>query len=474
MPQRAQLAALSSDRQFFYHFFLSFTVMVGLVMSLSLTAQAAEEPVSFGANIESFTLENGMQVVVIPDNRTPVVTHMVWYKVGAADEPEGVSGIAHFLEHLMFKGTEKFPGSTFSDTIARLGGTENAFTSQDYTAYFQRVAKEHLPTMMEMEADRMSNLILTDPVVLPERDVVKEERSSRTDNDPSARLSEKMARVVSPVHPYGIPIIGWPEEIAKLSKEDAISFYNRFYTPSNAILIVAGDVTPEEVKTLAETYYGPIAQRAEVGPRVRPQNPKRTAPEVVELASPQVGLENIRWSFQTPSYATGKKGEGAVLDVVSQVLGGGVTSHLYQDLVVKQQIASSAGSYYQGSSLDPSQLMIYATPANGITLEELQKAVEKSVTDFVAAGANPQDVKRAKTSLVAEAIYAQDNQSTLARIYGVALTTGQSIEDVSAWVGEVEAVTPEMVQEAAKTYLDFNASVVGFLRKEEPKKDDAS
>ena len=447
-------------------FILFSLLMSGFVMSLAQKTHATETmELSFGHNVSSFVLDNGMKVVVIPDHRTPVATHMVWYKVGAADEPEGKSGIAHFLEHLMFKGTEKFPGSTFSDVVSRIGGSENAFTSQDYTAYFQRVAKEHLATVMEMEADRMSGLRLVDEVVLPERDVVLEERRSRIENDPSAQLGEKMDREIYPNHPYGIPIIGWRDEIAALGKEDAIDFYNRFYTPANAILIVAGDVTPEELRTLAEKTYGKVKERAVVAKRARPQEQPRTAQGRVELVSAQVGLESFRLSFPVPSYSTAEPGEGAVLDVLADVLGGGATSVLYQELVVRQGIAANVGAFYQGSAYDPSRFMIYASPTPNVTLEQLEAAILAVIETFKAAAPDAADVERTKTSLIAEAVYAQDNQATLARIYGVALTTGQTIEEVQAWPSEVQAVTPEAVVEAARRHLDVSQSVAGFLRK---------
>src|SRR6476469_10377181 len=208
----------------------------------------------------SFTLDNGLQVVVIPDHRTPVVTQMIWYKVGSADETPGKSGLAHFLEHLMFKGTAKHPAGEFSQTVLRIGGNENAFTSLDYTGYFQRVPREHLAKMMEFEADRMTGLILKDENVLPERDVVLEEFNMRVANNPDARLTEQMMAALYLNHPYGRPVIGWRQEIEKLDREDALAFYNRFYAPNNAVLVVAGDVTTDEIKTLAEATYSKVAK----------------------------------------------------------------------------------------------------------------------------------------------------------------------------------------------------------------------
>src|ERR671929_832915 len=212
-----------------------------------------------GPNLSSFTLDNGLDVIVVPDHRAPVVTHMIWYRNGSADDPIGQSGIAHFLEHLMFKGTEKHPAGEFSQVVSALGGQENAFTSFDYTAYFQRVAREHLKTMMEFEADRMTGLVLDDAVVAPERDVVLEERRMRVETDPAAQLSEAMATALFVHHPYGNPIIGWMHEIETLDREHALAYYRRFYTPENAILVVAGDVVEEEVRRLADRTYGRVA-----------------------------------------------------------------------------------------------------------------------------------------------------------------------------------------------------------------------
>src|ERR671921_818475 len=230
-----------------------------------------------GPELSSFSLDNGLDVVVIPDHRVPVATHMIWYRNGSADDPLGQSGIAHFLEHLMFKGTKRHPVGEFSKVVSGLGGQENAFTSFDYTAYFQRVARENLKTMMEFEADRMTNLLLEESVIAPERDVVLEERRMRVETDPSAQLSEAMAASLFVHHPYGIPIIGWMHEIEDMNRTHAPAYYRRFYTPENAILVVAGDVTGDEVRRLAKATYGKIAPRGERPTRFRPREPEPRA-----------------------------------------------------------------------------------------------------------------------------------------------------------------------------------------------------
>jgi zinc protease len=239
----------------------------GVACATPLAAQTA------GPKVSSYTLNNGLELVVIPDRRAPVVTHMVWYKVGAADESPGKSGLAHFLEHLMFKGTAKNPAGRFSQVVATIGGQENAFTSNDYTGYYQRVPSDKLKEVMGFEADRMTGLVLTDEVVLPERDVILEEQNQRVANNPRARLGEQMDAALYLNHPYGKPIIGWRHEMEKLTRTDAIAFYQRFYGPNNAIVVITGDVAPDQVREMAEDTYGKVAKRHEFAPRIRPQEP---------------------------------------------------------------------------------------------------------------------------------------------------------------------------------------------------------
>ncbi|MGA0561881.1 M16 family metallopeptidase [Ancylobacter sp. VNQ12] len=417
-----------------------------------IAASLASTKAAQAADVAAFTLDNGMEVVVVPDHRAPVVTHMVWYRVGSADEQPGKSGIAHFLEHLMFKGTATHPAGEFSQVVAKLGGQENAFTSQDYTAYFQRVAKEHLGTVMEFEADRMTGLVLTDEVVLPERDVVLEERRMRTDNDPSSQLSEAAQAAMYVNHPYGHPIIGWEDEIKQLNREDALAFYRRFYTPNNAILVVAGDVEPDEVKKLAEATYGKVERRADTAERARPAEPAPRAERRLVLADPRVGQPNLSRAYLVPSYRQAKE-ESVTLDVLSQVLGGGSTGRLYRNLVVEKGLAANAGAWYQSTALDATRFGISATPRPDVTMEALEAALDAAIADLAANGPAADELERAKTRLVAEAIYAQDNQATLARIYGAALTTGSTPEDVKIWPEMVKTVTAEQVRDAARRYL---------------------
>jgi zinc protease len=422
-----------------------------------------------GPNIAHFTLANGLEVVVVPDHRVPVLTHMIWYKVGSADEPAGKSGIAHFLEHLMFKGTAKNPAGRFSQMLATVGGQENAFTATDYTAFFQRVAPEHLPAVMAFEADRMTGLVLTDANVLPERDVVLEEYNMRVANSPEARLGEQMTSALYLNHPYGKPVIGWHHEIEKLNREDALAFYRRFYTPNNAVVVVAGDVTAEEVKALAEKTYGAVKRRADIGPRERPQEPEPMSIRQVTLADPRVGQPSLQRSYLAPCYRTAKPGEAEALDVLANVLGSGSTSRLYRALVVEQGIATNAGAYYSGTALDSTRFGVFASPQPNVSLSQLEVALDAALDEVASKGITADELARAKTRMVADAVYAQDNQATLARWYGAALTTGSTVEEVLAWPDRIRAVTADAVREAAKTWLQKQRSVTGYLVKEWPK-----
>ena len=443
--------------------------VVGWAIATALFATAvgaAPKP-----DIGHFTLANGLEVVVVPDRRAPVVTHMVWYKVGAADETPGKSGLAHFLEHLLFKGTALHPMGEFSKTVAFVGGQENAFTTQDYTGYFQRVSREHLKTLMEFESDRMTGLELTDAAVAPELKVVLEEQNQRVANNPRARLSEQIDAALYLNHPYGRPVIGWRNEIEKLNREDALAFYKRFYTPNNAVLVVAGDVTTEDIRTLAEATYGKVPKVAEISPRLRPQEPAQVAPRHVTLADAQVQQPSLHRAYLVPSSTTAKPGESEALEVLSFILGHGTTSRLYRTLVVEREIAVGAGGWYNGTALDATQFGVYGSPKPGVTLPKLEDAIDAVIDEVVANGVTPDEVDRAKARLIADAIYAQDSQSTMARWYGAALTTGSTVEAVQTWPDRLRAVTADAVNAAAKAWLDKRRSVTGHLIKDSQKEE---
>ena len=439
--------------------------LVGIAAVAAIIVHGAGSAAAAGPEISHFMLSNGLEVVVIPDHRTPVVTHMIWYKVGAADETPGKSGLAHFLEHLMFKGTAKNPEGRFSQTLATIGGQENAFTTSDYTAFYQRIAKEYLPTVMDFEADRMTGLVLTDANVLPERDVVLEEFNMRVANSPEARIGEQVSAALYLNHPYGRPVIGWHHEIEKLTREDALAFYQRFYTPNNAVVVIAGDVTVEDVKPLAEKTYGVVKPRAEIGPRMRPQEPLPVAVRQLTMADPRVTQPSLQRSYLVPSSTTAAAGEAEALDVLAHVLGTGETSRMYRALVVDQNLATSAGGWYQGTALDETRFGVFASPLPGVSFATIEAAMDAVIAKIAENGITADELQRAKTRLIADVVYAEDNQATMARWYGAALTSGGTVEKVEAWSGKVHAVTADEVRDAARKWLDKQRSVTGYLVK---------
>ncbi len=418
--------------------------------------------------VTDFELSNGLDVVVIEDHRAPVVTQMVWYRVGAADESPGHSGIAHFLEHLMFQGTEKIAAGQFSATVERQGGDDNAFTSWDYTGYFQRIAADRLDLMMEMEADRMRNLRLTEEDVVTEREVILAERSQVTDSSPGALLNEQMRAAMFLNHPYGIPIIGWRHEMEALSREDAFSVYRQFYAPNNATLIVAGDVDPATVRALADKHYGPLAPSDGIGPRIRPQEPPALAERRVNLKDARVSEPYVVRSYLAPTRSSGDQKEAAALTVLAELLGGsGTTSELARALQFDTQKAVYSSAYYDGTAIDYATFGVVVMPAPGVSLQEAEDAMDKVLADFIAKGPEAEAFARIKTQVRASQIYARDDVGSLAREYGAGLTVGLTIADIKSWPDALQAVTPEDVVAAAKTVLDRKASVTGWLMQAE-------
>lgn len=438
-------------------------LQIGALISMAMLASWYNQAVAAVFNPESFTLSNGMQVVVITNRRAPIVAHMVWYKVGAADEAEGKSGIAHFFEHLMFKGTKTVPPGEFSKIVARNGGSDNAFTTHDYTAYFQKVARDKLELVMKLEADRMTNLVLTDAEVLPERDVVLEERRSRTDNNPRAQLYEAARAALFLNHPYRAPVIGWKHEIEQLNTKDALEFYREFYVPNNAILIVAGDVTAAELRPLAEKYYGRIERGPDIV-RKRVSEPPQLASRRVELSSPRVGQINWGKSFIAPSYRTAKGGEAYALQILAEILGGSSTSRLYRSLVIEKGLAASAGAWYSPNRLDHGIFGFSLTPRPGTDLSIAESALAVEIDRVLKEGVTSVEIDRAKKSLVAGAVYARDSLSAAPNIIGSALATGQTIESFEAWPDRIRAVTLQEVNDAARSILVDARSVTSVLR----------
>ena len=438
-------------------------LIVGLLAAVAAAIATAAAAAPFAANATSFTLANGLEVVVIPDHRAPVVTHMVWYKVGAADDPPGKSGIAHFLEHLMFKGTPDNPEGDFSDRVGALGGNDNAFTTDDATVYHQTIVKEHLGLMMAFEADRMASLRITEAAVVPERQVILEERRSRVDSSPASQLSEAVAAALYQNSRYGVPTIGWEHEMAALTREDAVAFYERHYTPNNVVVVVAGDADPDEVRALAEATYGKLARRAEPPPRVRLAEPEPVAARTVTRADPRVTQLSLMRLYLAPSTLTAAPGEVEALDLLAEILGGGATSRFYRRLVVEEGIASSAGAGYSGSRLGEASFSVHASPRGEAGLADVEAAVDRLLAALVEDGVSEAELERAKRGVRAATIYAQDNPASLASTFGQALTLGLTVTDVQSRPDRFEAVTVADVNAAARRYLDPRRSVTGYL-----------
>lgn len=430
-----------------------------LVTAISLCGVPA-----LAADVSSFTLENGLQTVVIEDHRAPVVVQMVWYKTGSADEVRGKSGIAHYLEHLMFKGTDTLAAGELSKTVSANGGSDNAFTSYDYTAYFQRIATDRLPLIMKMEADRMHNLQISPDDWKTEREVILEERAQRTDSDPSALFAEQTNAAQYLNSPYGTPVIGWRDEMEGLTRDDAIAWYKRYYAPNNAVLVVAGDVTPEEVKSLAAEYYGPIAANTGLPERVRPQEPPQLAERRLSYADPRVAQPSVSRSYLAPERNPGDQKQAAALTVLAEILGGNSqTSVLGQKLIFGSGEAIYVGAHYSGLSVDQTTFTLSVLPAADVPLPEAEKALDRAIAEFMQEGVDSDRFDRIKTQIHAGEIYAQDNVQGLAQRYGAALASGFSIDDVQDWPDTLDEVTPDDVMAAAKLVLDKRHAVTGYL-----------
>lgn len=433
------------------------SALLSIAIALPGGSLAAKDQVS------SFTLDNGMDVVVIEDHRAPVVVHMVWYRAGAADEKPGVSGVAHFLEHLLFKGTETMEPGEFSATVARNGGSDNAFTSYDYTAYFQRVAADRLDLMMQMESDRMVNLQLGNDDIKTERDVIIEERNQRVENNPGALMREQKNAAQYMNHPYGVPIIGWQSEMEKLGLQDALDYYQTYYAPNNAILIVAGDVTPDEVRTLAQTHYGKLPANPDLPERARPQEPRQMAERRLTFQDARVAQPYVTRSYLAPERDSGAQEKAAALTLLAEILGGGSTSVLAEALQFDTRQAVNTAAYYSATSLDDTTFNLVVVPAPGVTLQQAEDAMDDVLAGFLETGVDSDQLDRIKMQLRASMIYERDDVNRMANRYGRALTQGLTIEDVQAWPDIVQAVTPDEIMAAARDVLDRDNAVTGWL-----------
>lgn len=411
---------------------------------------------------ETFTLTNGLAVIVIPNHRAPIISQMLWYQVGAADEPVGKSGLAHLLEHLMFKGTATVPDGAFSRTIAANGGNDNAFTSWDFTAYFQNIAKDRLEMVMQMEADRMTNLILSEDQVASERAVVYSERQQTTENEPIDRLREAMRASLFVHHPYGRPIIGWADEIKALTREDALAFYRTWYSPSNAVLVVSGDITADDLKPIAERAFGKLAAR-NVPPRARVAEPDMQVERRILLKDGGISQPVIMRSYLAPSYRKGDPAQVVPLEVLAEIMGGGPTSRLYRRLVMDLRLATDVRFDYDPMAYDLATANLSASPVPGRDLKLVETAMDAVIRELMTNGISEAELNRAKRRLIDGAVFARDSVQAPAYVFGMTLATGGDISDVEEWPKRVMAVSVDQVMMAARALFDQKASVTGEL-----------
>ncbi len=436
--------------------------------AFSLLTMAASPVVHAAHKMNAFRLDNGLQLVVIEDRRSPAISQTLWYRVGAADEPPGKSGIAHYVEHLMFKGTRNFAPGFYRQTVQNLGGNDNAFTSRDSTGYIQRIAADHLETIMELEADRMHNLILTDEDIETERRVVLEERNMRTDTNPGALLSEQMSASLYLNHPYSIPIIGWRNEIEQLSRDDIFNFYKTHYAPNNAVLVIAGDIAPHEALRLAQEHYGPLPANPHIKTRIRPQEPPHLAERRLVMTDERIATPYIVRRYLAPERNPGEQRTAASLSLLAAILGGdGINSFLTQKLEIEADISIYSSAYYRGTSVDPTGFGLVVVPADSVTMKEAEEALDEAIDKFLQIGVEEAQLNRIKKGIYAANIYEQDSVQNVARRVGEALSSGLTLEDVRAWPDILQSVTAAEILDAARSLFRPESSVTGWALKED-------
>jgi len=422
------------------------------MLSTSTQAQEAESTPQKIYDAKSITLPNAMQVVVVENPRTPAVTHMVWYRVGAADEAIGHSGLAHYLEHLMFKGSKLVPDGDFSQKVKSWGGNDNAFTSWDFTAYFQTVPKDKLQNVMLMEADRMQHLIFTDEEALTERDVIIQERRQRTDSNPSAQLSEAMRAALFTNHPYGRPIIGWDQELQLLTPQSARDFYKKYYAPQNAILVVSGDVDAKDVFEMAANIYGKIDNG---GAAMRSEWP--SVPEIygtVNIHHEHSNAKQTLWRklYRVPSIGQNYN-DAMALTIAAEIIGGN-TGKLYERFVIEDQVASTTSFYYGGINVDDTTVSIGVTPKDNIDVAQLPDMVEGVLTSLIEGeGITDEDVQQAVSKLIDESVYERDSLTGPAMMLGYQLATGLTLDQAETWIHDLNEVDVEDVKGVIEKYL---------------------
>ncbi|SCY67477.1 zinc protease [Nitrosospira sp. Nl5] len=433
--------------------------MILASLAVSLTSAGAF------ATAHEYTLGNGLKLIVKEDHRSPVVISQIWYKAGSIDELNGTTGVAHVLEHMMFKGTKKVPGGEFSRRIAAAGGRENAFTSRDYTAYFQQLQKARLPLAMELESDRMRNLVLTEEEFAKEIRVVMEERRLRTDDQPRSLVHEKMVATSYQTHPYRHPIIGWMNDLENMTVHDAKEWYDHWYAPNNAILVVVGDVNPDEVFALAQKHYGHIKPRS-----LLPLDKRKPQIEPVQVGIKRITvkaparLPYLVMGYHAPALRNPSADwEPYALEMLAGVLDGNASARLNKELVREQRIANSAGAGYDSTARGPGMFYLDGTPSEGKTVTDLETALRGEVEKLVRDGVAEEELARVKAQVVAGHVFQLDSMFFQAMQIGQLESIGMSYRDVDTMLKKLQVVTAEQVRDVAKKYLKDESLTVAVL-----------
>ena len=426
------------------------------VLALTLVCVSA---VASAATVAQRSLANGMSVIVKEDHRSPVAVSMVWYRAGSMDEVSGTTGVAHMLEHMMFKGTDKVPVGEFSRTVARAGGRENAFTSRDYTAYYEQLHKSKLPLALELEADRMVNLSFAEEEFAKESKVVMEERRSRTDDDPHSQLHEQLMATVYISHPYRSPVIGWMNDLQNMQLADARGWYEKWYAPNNATLVVAGDVDPEEVFRLAEKYFGPIPSRALPERKVQIE-PRQSGVKRITVKAP-AELPYLLMAYHAPVLRDVENDrEPYALFVLNGILDGSDASRLNRELVRNLRVANSANSNYDLINRGPALFFLDGVPAEGKSVADVEAALREQIRLLVEKGISDDELVRVKAQITAAQVYARDSVYFQAMRIGMLQTIGLPYDSSDLQVRKLQEVTADQVREVARKYLiDDNLTV---------------
>jgi zinc protease len=439
--------------------------LVSNIDNTSPTSSISKTPIVVSDGVASFELDNGLKVIVKQDHRAPVVVHQVWYKVGSNYEHNGITGVSHMLEHMMFKGTKSVKVGDFSKKVSKMGGQENAFTSSDYTAYYQVVGKQHLESVMQLEADRMRNLLLDEEQFQKERDVVTEERRLRTDDNPSSKLYEQFNAIAFLNSPQRIPVIGWMQDIRNWQLQDLQSWYEQWYAPNNATLVVVGDVDPVKVKEYAEKYYG-IHKKS----NIMPPKPQLEIPQIGKRAITIKGatkLPSVIMGFQVPSLVTASNEDGRkeayALDVLGDILDGDDSARLTKFLVRGSKKLASVEAYYRATSRLKTSFSFSMTPSAGVTPEQAQQQVWQEIKKLQTQKVTKKELNRVLAQAEAAYVYRQDSVNGQAMVLGSLASVGLPISTLDNWIDNIRKVTPEEIQAVAKKYFTQDTLTLGIL-----------